>query len=82
MVRRSADKRKDAGSTPRFGSTFSSKNVIYGHLSRVLQPCLPFVGTASVNPTLNLINNSDPVDFRQQAGFSNRHSVNLAFTWT
>ena len=32
MVRRSASKRKDAGSTPRFGSrTLSSKIVIYGH---------------------------------------------------
>ena len=33
--RRSADgKRKDAGSTPGFGSALSSKIVIYGHLSR------------------------------------------------
>ena len=33
VVRRSAGKRKDAGSTPRFGSPFSSKIVIYGHFS-------------------------------------------------
>ena len=31
VVRRSAGKRKDAGSTLRFGSPFSSKIVIYGH---------------------------------------------------
>ena len=31
VVRRSAGKRKGAGSTPRFGSPFSSKMVIYGH---------------------------------------------------
>ena len=38
-VRRSAGKRKDAGSTPhRFGSAFSSKNVIYGYCL-VTFPC-------------------------------------------
>ena len=31
VVKRSAGKRKDAGLTPRFGSPFSSKIVIYGH---------------------------------------------------
>ena len=31
VARRSAGKREDAGSTPRFGSPFSSKIVIYGH---------------------------------------------------
>ena len=31
-------KRKDAGSTPRFGSSFSSKNMIYGHWLVTL-PC-------------------------------------------
>ena len=33
VVRLSAGKRKDAGSTPRFGSPFSSKNVILWTLS-------------------------------------------------
>ena len=31
VVKRSACTRKDAGSTPRFDSPFSSKIVIYGH---------------------------------------------------
>ena len=38
LVRRSAGKRKDAGSSPRFGSPFSSKVVIYGHCLVTL-PC-------------------------------------------
>ena len=38
VVRRSAGKRKDAGSTPSFGSPFSSKIVIYGHCLVTL-PC-------------------------------------------
>ena len=45
VVRRSAAKRKDAGSTPRFGSPFSSKMVIYGHCLVTL----PF----TMNETLN-----------------------------
>ena len=44
LVRRSAGKRKDAGSTYRFGSPFSSKIVIYGHCL-VTFPC-------TVNKTL------------------------------
>ena len=44
VVRRSAGKRKDAGSTPHFGSSFSSKIVIYGHCLVTL-PC-------TVNETL------------------------------
>ena len=38
VVGRSAGKRKDIGSTPRFGSPFSSKIVIYGHCLVTL-PC-------------------------------------------
>ena len=39
VVRRSVDKQKDAGSTPRFGSHFSlKKKVIYGHCLVTL-PC-------------------------------------------
>ena len=38
MVRRSVGKRKDAGSTPLFGSSISSKVVIYGHCLVTL-PC-------------------------------------------
>ena len=38
VERRSAGKQKDAGSTPRFGSPFSSKIVIYGHCLGIL-PC-------------------------------------------
>ena len=38
VVMCSAGKRKDAGSIPRFGSTFSSKIVIYGHCL-VSLPC-------------------------------------------
>ena len=44
VVRRSAGKRKDADSTPLFGSPFSSKIVIYG-------PCLVTVPCA-INETL------------------------------
>ena len=38
VVRRSAGKRKDVGSIPRFGSPFSAKIVIYGHCLVTL-PC-------------------------------------------
>ena len=38
VVRHSAGKRNDAGSTPRFGSPFSSIIVIYGHCLVTL-PC-------------------------------------------
>ena len=45
VVRCSAGKRKDAGSTPRFGSPFSSKIAIHGH-------CLVTL-SCTMNETLN-----------------------------
>ena len=47
VVRHSAGKRKDEGSSPRFGSPFSSKIVIYGH-RLVTLPC-------TVNETVKLL---------------------------